>query len=164
LGTNFTDGTTITLYDSDGTSKSGQYQDNFLGTGWIGDSTEAIYPGEGFVIISTGTFEIVNSGAVSVDPVLFSGSSGVVNLIGALSPNSVDPTILFDGLPGSSTISVYQNGGALSSPTVYTKSPDFLGGAWDPAISGIDFGGESAVVVIPSGDAAIPIPATVVGQ
>ena len=162
LGTNFTDGTTVTLYDSDGSSKTGQYQDNFLGTGWIGDSTEPIYPGEGFVIISTGNFEIVNTGAVSVDPVLFSGSSGVVNVVGALNPNTVDATTLFGGLPSSSTISVYQKGSSLTSPTVYTRKPEFLGGDWEPALTGIEFGSDVAVVVIPSGDYAIPIPATAV--
>ncbi len=162
LGTNFTDGTTVTLYNSDGSTSAALYQDNFLGTGWTGESTEAIYPGEGFVLISTGSFEIVNTGAVSVDPVIFSGSSGVVNIVGALSPNIVDAGALFEDLPFSSTVSVYDKGSTLTSPTVYTKQLEFLGGEWVPPLSEIDFGSDIAVVVIPAGDAPIPIPATAV--
>ncbi|MEO0509475.1 MAG: hypothetical protein AAF065_06425 [Verrucomicrobiota bacterium] len=162
LGTEFTSGSSVTLYNSDGTQAVSTYLNNFLGMGWDGEHTSPIYPGEGFVLISTGPFEIIYSGAVSVDPVLYYGSGGLVNIIGALSPNDVDATVLFDDLPGSSTISVYSNGSGLLNPTVYTKAPDFLGGAWNPDISLIDFGGDAAVVVIPSQDTPIPIPPTIV--
>lgn len=162
LGTGFTGGSSVTVYNSDGTRSTATYQDNFLGTGWFGDSDSPIYPGEGFVLISTGDYSFVSVGEVSTKNIYYSGSAGVVNIVGALSPLGVDAADLFEDLPGQSTVSVYQKGSNLSNPEVYTKAPDFLGGEWSPSLSEIDFGADIAVVVIPSSDFPIPIPAVAI--
>ena len=163
LGTNFTSGTSVTLYNSDGTTSSATWNSNFLGSFWSGDSTEPIYPGEGIVIISAGPFEIVNAGAVSVDPINFSATAGQVNIIGANSPSGADAASILGGLESGTSISVYTNGGSLNSPTSYTKGPAFLGGAWTPDLSEITtFGDDIALVVVPSADAAVTLPATTV--
>jgi len=163
LGTNFTSGTSVTVYNSDGTTNSATWVSNFLGSFWGGDSTEAIYPGEGVVIISTGPFEILNAGAVAVDPVSFSAAAGRVNIIGANSPSAADADAIFNSLAPGTSVSVYSNGSDLSNPTVYSRGPAFLGGAWTPALSTLaNFGDDFAVVVIPAADAAVNLPATAV--
>lgn len=159
LGLDFTGGSSVTVYNSDGSRSTATYQDNFLGTGWFGESSAPIYPGEGFVLISTGEFNIVNTGEVSTNPVFYSGSAGVVNIVGALSPLGVNAADLFSNLPPQSTVSVYQKGTTLTNPTVYSKAPAFLGGQWSGDLSEIEFGSDVAVVVIPSSDSPIPIPA-----
>jgi hypothetical protein len=163
LGSNFTDGTSVTVYNSDGTTSTATWVNNFLGSFWGGDSTEAIYPGEGVVIISTGPFEVVNAGAVAVDPVNFSAASGRVNIIGANSPSGADASAILGSLEPGTSVSVYTNGGNLTSPTVYSRAPSFLGGAWSPDLSTLTtFGDDIAVVVIPTADAAVTLPATAV--
>ena len=163
LGTTFTGGTSVTVYNSDGTTNSATYVSNFLGSFWGGDFTTPIYPGEGVVIISTGPFEIVNAGAVAVDPVSFSAASGRVNIIGANSPSSADANAIFGSLAPGTSVSVYTNGGNLTSPTVYSRGPTFLGGTWSPDLSTLTtFGDDIAVVVIPTADAAVTLPATAV--
>ena len=163
LGTNFTSGTSVTVYNSDGTTNSATYVSNFLGSFWGGDYTQPIYPGEGVVIISTGPFEIINAGAVAVDPVSFSAASGRVNIIGANSPSAADASAIFGSLAPGTSVSVYTNGGNLTAPTVYSRGPAFLGGAWSPDLSTLtSFGDDIAVVVIPTADAAVTLPATAV--
>jgi hypothetical protein len=163
LGTNFTSGTSVTLYNSDGTTSSATWNDNFLGSFWSGDSTEPIYPGEGIVIISAGPFEIVNAGTVAVDPINFSATAGQVNIIGANSPSGADAASILGSLEGGTSVSVYTNGGSLNSPTSYTRAPAFLGGAWTPDLSEITtFGDDIALVVVPAADAAVTLPATTV--
>ena len=163
LGTNFTGGTSVTVYNSDGTTNSATYVSNFLGSFWDGDYTEAIYPGEGVVIISTGPFEIINVGAVAVDPVMFSATAGRVNIIGANSPSAADANAIFGTLAPGTSVSVYTNGGSLTSPTTYSRSQAFLGGTWSPDLSTLTtLGDDIAVVVIPSEDAAVNLPATAV--
>ena len=161
LGTNFTSGTSVTLYNSDGTTSSATWNSNFLGSFWSGDSTESIYPGEGIVIISAGPFEIVNAGAVAVDPINFSATAGQVNIIGANSPSGADAAAILGSLEAGTSVSVYTNGGSLNSPTSYTKGPAFLGGNWTPDLSEITtFGDDIALVVVPATDAAVTLPAT----
>ena len=163
LGTNFTSGTSVTVYNSDGTTNTATYISNFLGSFWDGDYTEAVYPGEGVVIISTGPFEIINAGAVAVDPVSFSAAAGRVNIIGANSPSAADADAIFGSLAPGTSVSVYTNGGSLTSPTTYSRSPAFLGGTWSPDLSTLTtLGDDIAVVVIPSEDAAVNLPATAV--
>lgn len=159
LGDAFVDGTSVTVYDSSGSSTTASYRDNFLGTGWLGDSDTPIYPGEGFVLNTPGALSVTITGDVSTEPVIFSASSGVTNLVGTLNPTGANAEEIFAPLPGSSSISVYEQGGSLTSPTVYSKAPDFLGGAWTPSLSQIDFGEAFATVVIPSADTAIELPA-----
>ena len=163
LGTNFTSGTSVTVYNSDGTTNTATYISNFLGSFWDGDYTEAVYPGEGVVIISTGPFEIINAGAVAVDPVSFSAAAGRVNIIGANSPSAADADAIFGSLAPGTSVSVYTNGGSLTSPTTYSRSPEFLGGTWSPDLATLTtLGDDIAVVVIPSEDAAVNLPATAV--
>jgi hypothetical protein len=163
LGTNFTSGTSVTVYNSDGTTNTATYISNFLGSFWDGDYTEAVYPGEGVVIISTGPFEIINAGAVAVDPVSFSAAAGRVNIIGANSPSAADADAIFGSLAPGTSVSVYTNGGSLTSPTTYSRSPEFLGGTWSPDLATLTtLGDDIAVVVIPAEDAAVNLPATAV--
>jgi hypothetical protein len=163
LGTNFTSGTSVTVYNSDGTTNTATYINNFLGSFWDGDYTEAVYPGEGVVIISTGPFEIINAGAVAVDPVSFSAAAGRVNIIGANSPSAADADAIFGSLAPGTSVSVYTNGGSLTSPTTYSRSPEFLGGTWSPDLATLTtLGDDIAVVVIPAEDAAVNLPATAV--
>jgi hypothetical protein len=163
LGTNFTSGTSVTVYNSDGTTNTATYLNNFLGNFWDGDYTEAVYPGEGVVIISTGPFEIINAGAVAVDPVSFSAAAGRVNIIGANSPSAADADAIFGSLAPGTSVSVYTNGGSLTSPTTYSRSPEFLGGTWSPDLATLTtLGDDIAVVVIPTEDAAVNLPATAV--
>jgi hypothetical protein len=159
LGDSFADGTSVTIYNSDGSPTTVSFRDNFLGTGWVGESDTPIYPGEGFVLNTPEPFSVTFMGAVSVDPILFSAAGGVTNLVGSVSPNAANAEQIFNSLPESSSISVYQQGGSLTSPTIYSKQPDFLGGGWTPALSEIDFDSSVAIVVVPGSDASVGLPA-----
>ena len=97
----------------DGTS-SATWNSNFLGIFWSGDSIEPmLYPGEGIVIISAGPFEIVNAGAVSVDPINFSATAGQVEHYTGQTVLRIFQPQFLAALNQGLHISVYTNGGSL---------------------------------------------------
>lgn len=175
----FDDGTTATVYNTDGTVEAFEYFTGgtlgLPGGLWADESFNdasnvIIYPGEGIVINNPGSEKTVTFiGSVSTDPVVVNVGPNF-SIVGSMSP--VDgPTVseIYSDLPIGSTLTVYQNiGGGFGSTESYEifdkadlglgtgkifVDSGFESGDADPITSG------NPIVITPSSSQAIALPA-----
>ena len=154
---------TVTIYNSDGTVST-LLRDSTSSTGWL-DSTSfnasdsVIYPGQGFLLSTSGTGSFTSTGVVNPTQTIVPIYAGFVNLVSLSNPsNGKDIQNINLGanlIDYTDTVGLFSSDGSLDQNTslIWAGATDgFLDATSFTAASGVTAGGTSAIIVNASSD------------
>jgi hypothetical protein len=124
-GSTIPDNTTLTVYNSDGSSDAYIAASNnwYNLDGFALSDGVIIFPGEGVTMSFADSCTLTFTGTVNTDPITISATSGVVNLVGSLNPSTpASPDSIGSGLgtlDDNSTLTIYSNDGSLTTLGTY---------------------------------------------
>ena len=149
---------TVVVYHPDGTSSS-VLRDSSSSTGWVDPNTFAeadlvVYPGQGFLLNSSGSGDVTVSGHVKTTPTVVPLYAGVVNLVTAGNPSS-NPSIQTSQLGQNmvdyvDTVATYSDAGDFSQTATYLwggTSDGFINPDTFSPVSGVSLPGTGAFIV-----------------
>ena len=149
---------TVVVYHPDGTSSS-VLRDSSSSTGWVDPNTFAeadlvVYPGQGFLLNSSGSGDVTVSGHVKTTPTVVPLYAGVVNLVTAGNP-SLNPSIQTSQLGQNmvdyvDTVATYSDAGDFSQTATYLwggTSDGFINPDTFSPVSGVSLPGTGAFIV-----------------
>lgn len=156
---------TVTLYNSDGTTTT-LLRDSAQTTGWIdagsfSESDAVIYPGQAFLLSTSGPGTFTNTGVVNPSQTIIPIYSGLVNLVSLSNPSSgkdVQNINLGSNLSDyADTVGTFSADGQLNQNMTLLwggATDGFLdAGSFSPAV-GVTTGGTTALIVNASGNTA----------
>jgi len=154
---------TVTIYNSDGTVTT-LLRDSSSSTGWLDSTTfsasdAVLYPGQGFLLSTSGSGSYVSLGQINPSQTIVSIYSGNVNLVSLANPsNGKDIQSINLGqnfADYTDTVGLFSSDGNLSQVTslIWAGAADgFLDATTFAPASGVNAGGTSAIIVNASSD------------
>ena len=154
---------TVTIYNSDGTVST-LLRDSTSSTGWLDSTTFnasdcVIYPGQGFLLSTSGTGSFTSTGIVNPTQTIVPIYAGFVNLVSLSNPsngkNIQSINLGANLIDYTDTVGLFSSDGSLNQDTslIWAGASDgFLDAtSFTPAV-GVDAGGTSAIIVNASSD------------
>lgn len=161
-GGSLSNGTSLTVYESDGSTAVYRYYGIWYDADFQEVSDVILFPGEGAVLNLTTGVTLDFTGTVNGNEIKINIYSGVVNLVGSGNPTApVGDSSLgaaLSHLPDGSTLAVYSGDGTLTAGEVYR----LYGGNWydnNFQVSEISIAAPACVVVNPTLDAEVTLSA-----
>ena len=149
---------TVVVYHADGTSSSA-LRDSTSSTGWVDPNTFAeadlvVYPGQGFLLNSSGSGQVTVSGQVKTTPTVIPLYAGVVNLVTAGNPSS-NPVLQTSQLGQNmadyvDTVATYSTSGDFNQTATYLwggSADGFINPDTFSPVSGVTLPGTGAFIV-----------------
>jgi hypothetical protein len=154
---------TLTIYNSDGTVST-LLRDSTSSTGWLDSTTfnasdSVIYPGQGFLLSTSGTGSFTSTGIVNPTQTIVPIYAGFVNLVSLSNPsNNKDIQNINLGanlIDYTDTVGLFSSDGSLDQNTslIWAGASDgFLDATSFTPAAGVNTGGTSAIIVNASSD------------
>jgi len=154
---------TVTIYNSDGTIST-LLRDSTSSTGWLDSTTfnasdSLIYPGQGFLLSTSGAGNFTSTGVVNPTQTIVPIYAGLVNLVSLSNPsngNDIQNINLGSNLVDyTDTVGLFSSDGSLAQNTSLIwagASEGFLDATSFSPAAGVNAGGTSAIIVNASSD------------
>ena len=154
---------TVTIYNSDGTVST-LLRDSTSSTGWLDSTTFnasdcVIYPGQGFLLSTSGTGSFTSTGIVNPTQTIVPIYAGFVNLVSLSNPsngkNIQSINLGANLIDYTDTVGLFSSDGSLNQDTslIWAGASDgFLDATSFTPAAGVDAGGTSAIIVNASSD------------
>lgn len=154
---------TVTIYNSDGTVST-LLRDSASPTGWLDSTTfnasdSVIYPGQAFLLSTSGTGSFTSTGVVNPTQTVVPIYAGFVNLVSISNPsngkNIQNINLGVNLVDYTDTVGLFSSDGSLAQDTslIWAGASDgFLDSTSFSPAAGVTAGGTSAIIVNASSD------------